>query len=99
MADGLKSPWLDFGKVPMSSADPGGDSITQRGSEPMVDTGGSSGLQPIWTEKQIVPTPGGEESANSVSNLPLQPVRFEPSETPPAMPDLTTRNPGTIDKK
>lgn len=98
MSDGLKSPWLDNGKAPFTSSDPGGDNITQRGSEPLVTMDGASGLQPIWTEKQIVATPGGEETGNSVSGLPLQPVRFEPSETPPALPDLTTRNPGTIDK-
>jgi hypothetical protein len=41
----------------------------------------------------------GEEMANSVSGLPLQPNRFEPAESGVEIPSLKDRNPGTIDKQ
>ena len=47
----------------------------------------------------VVPTPGGEETGNSVSSLPLAPNRYQPAETPPAPPSLQDRNPGTIDQR
>jgi hypothetical protein len=72
-----------------------GDSITSRGGDPLIDTGGTSGLQPVWGE-QPVPTPGGSETDNPVSGLPRTPSRWEPTDTPPQPPDLTDRNPGTI---
>lgn len=80
--------------------DLGGDLATSRGTDPNIDTGagGGSGLQPVW-DSPVVPTPGGEETANSVSGLPNQPNRFQPSETPPEPPSLTDRNPGTIDRR
>lgn len=91
----LKSPWDNPGTpVP----DMGGQGVVSRGSDPTVEMGGAGALKDNWPGA-TVPVPGGEETANSVSGLPLQPNRFEPSDTPPAMPDLTTRNPGTIDKK
>lgn len=77
-----------------------GDSILSRGSEPSVDMsagGGSSGLDPVWNGAPVS-TPGGEETANSVSGLPQRPSRWEPSDNPPSPPDLTDRNPGTIDQ-
>jgi hypothetical protein len=39
------------------------------------------------------------ESSNSVSGLPSLPNRYEPTEAPPDIPDLTDRSPGTIDKQ
>jgi hypothetical protein len=72
--------------------------VTSRGSDPTIDTGGEGALTPLW-QNPTVPIPGGEETSNSVSGLPSQPNRFEPSDMPPAPPDLTDRNPGTIDKR
>jgi hypothetical protein len=80
------------------TGDLSGDLPTSRGTDPLTDTGGSSGLQTIF-DKPIMPSLDGQESANSVSGLPLQPNRFQPSETPPEPPSLTDRNPGTIDKR
>lgn len=78
-----------------------GDSIISRGSSPDVDqsaAGSSSALDPVWAQP-TVPTPSGEETANPVSGLPLRPNRWEPSDNPPSPPDLTDRNPGTIDQR
>ena len=71
---------------------------TSRGSDPLVDLGGASALQGPYTNG-ICATPDGQETANSVSGLPLQPNRYQPSETPPGPPDLTDRSPGTIDRR
>lgn len=88
-----------FDKAVVPTPGLSGDSITSSGSDPNADGGGGeNALQSIW-DKDFVPVPSGEESANSVSGLPAQPNRFAPSETPPEPPDLTDRNPGTIDKK
>lgn len=78
----------------------GGEGITGSGSDPQIDTnaGGAGGLQKVW-EGAFVPTPGGEETSNSVSGLPAMPNRWEPSETPPGPPDLTDRRPGNVDKR
>lgn len=96
MAD-LKTFWPDPGAPRDVGLD--GDLITARGTDPLIDTGGTNGLtQPLWPNPPV-PYPGGEESANSVSGLPNQPQRFEPTETPPDPPDLKDRNPGTIDKQ
>jgi len=81
-----------------NTPDLGGAGVTSRGSDPQIDSGGEGGVSPFWPTP-IVPIPGGEESSNSVSGLPALPNRFEPSDTPPALPDLTDRNPGTIDKR
>jgi len=78
----------------------GGDSITERGTDPNINTAGEPAVQTVWpADKYIVPIPGGQETPNSVSGLPSTPSRFEPSGTPPEPPDLTDRNPGTIDKR
>lgn len=95
----LKSPF-DKAVYPNTS-DLGGDLPTARGTDPLTDLsagGGSSGLKTFF-EKPIDPSLDGAETPNSVSGLPLQPQRFQPSETPPEPPSLETRNPGTIDKK
>jgi hypothetical protein len=52
----------------------------------------------MW-DAPTVSTPGGPETANSVSGLPLQPDRFQPVGTPPAPPSLQDRSPGTIDER
>ncbi len=80
------------------TSDLGGQLPTARGTDPLIDTGGTSGLKTFF-DKPIDPSMEGNETANSVSGLPLQPSRFQPSETPPEPPSLQTRNPGTIDKK
>lgn len=98
MGDGLQTP---FDKPAMSAPGSEGDSVTQRGSEPLIDPnagGPSNALDPFW-KNPVVPVPGGEESGNSVSSLPARPNRFEPTETPPEPPNLTDRRPGTIDKQ
>ena len=87
-----------FGDPAMPPPDPSGDLITARGGDPNVSDSGSSGLQPIWAEK-FVPDPAVKETANSVSGMPATPNRWQPSETPPSPPDLTDRNPGTIDQR
>jgi len=90
----LKSPWTN---PPAPDVGLEGDLITERGTDPLVDTGGTNALQPVWTNAPVS-TPGGEETDNSVSGLPNQPSRFQPSEQPPGPPDLKEKNPGTIDK-
>lgn len=105
MAD-LKSPWLD-NKYPPPAPTPdlGGDLATTRGTDPNVDTSGSSGLTGVPWEGGGQQSPatsgnGPEESGNSVSALPSLPNRFSPSPAePPAPPTLQDRNPGTVDQK
>ena len=92
----LKSPF-DKAVYPNTS-DLGGALPTERGNDPLIDTGGSSALKTFF-EKPIESSMDTNETANSVSGLPLQPQRFQPSETPPEPPSLETRNPGTIDKQ
>ncbi len=91
----LKTP---FSEPAMSSPDPSGDLPTHRGNDPLIDMGGSSGLQEVWTD-QPVPGMPSSETANSVSGLPLHQDRYQPSETPPEPPSLEDRNPGTIDQR
>lgn len=91
----LKTNWRDPG-TPTPGL--GGASIVSSGSDPLIDSGGEGGLQPVWPAP-VVGTPAGAETPNSVSGLPAQPNRFEPSDTPPAIPDLTDRNPGTVDRR
>ena len=79
--------------------DLGGDLATSRGTDPNIDTGGSSGLTASPFDKAILPSIDAQESANSVSGLPSLPNRFQPSEEPPDPPSLERRNPGTIDKR
>jgi hypothetical protein len=92
----LKTPFSEPA-MPMGF-DPGGDLPTARGNDPLIDMGGASGLQPIWSD---MPVSMGEssETSNSVSGLPAHPDRYQPSEQPPSPPDLTDRSPGTIDQK
>lgn len=80
------------------TSDLSGDLATSRGTDPLTDTSGSSGLKTPF-DKPIDPNLEGQETANSVSGLPMQPNRFQPSETPPEPPSLQDRNPGTIDKR
>jgi hypothetical protein len=91
----LKTFW-DKPGMPMSS-DLGGDSVTASGTDPQVSLAGDNALQPIWNDP--VPKTTGEESENSVSGLPAQPNRFEPTEQPPPPPTLQDRRPGTIDEQ
>jgi hypothetical protein len=97
----IKTPWPDKDQA-FSGTSMDGAGVTSRGSEDVGDNGGGAGLKSFWDEKRALPensSPGNEESSNSVSGLPSLPNRYEPSETPPEMPDLTTRSPGTIDKQ
>lgn len=96
MAGAVKTNWSN--PIMPSFDDMGGAGVTGSGSDPSIDTGGEGGLKGVLWSNPLCSTPGGEETANSVSGLPLLPNRFEPSEAPPGIPDLTTRNPGTIDK-
>jgi hypothetical protein len=75
-----------------------GSTITGRGTDPQVDLAGTDANQPLWPAP---PVPGidGQESPNSVSGLPSQPNRFEPTEQPPPLPTLQDRRPGTIDER
>ena len=91
----LKSFWPDSGAP---SPDLAGAGVTARGGDPLIDTGGSSGLKSLWPDS-TVSTPAGPETENSVSGLPTTPARFEPSGTPPEPPSLEDRNPGTIDER
>lgn len=92
----LKTFWDNPG-MPASS-DLSGDSITASGSDPNISMEGTSAVQPVWPNPSV-PTPGGEETENSVSGLPPEPQRYEPSEQPPPPPTLQDRRPGTIDKQ
>lgn len=96
----LKSPWDEQGKVPFPTPGLDGDGITARGGDPNVDLAGSGAVKDFWPDKdQITPDPDGKETSNSVSGMPTTPARWEPTDTPPSPPDLTDRNPGTIDKR
>ncbi len=93
----LKTNWTDPA-VPIP--DLGGAGVVSRGSDPNVDPSGAGALQTPWpTDKYATTKTETAESPNSVSGLPLQPNRFEPSGTPPEPPSLQDRNPGTIDKR
>lgn len=92
----LKPLWPDPGTP---TPDPGGDGVTQRGSDPNADGNpGPAGLKDYWPQA-VMSAPSGEESANSVSGLPSLPARTQPSEAPPDPPSLQDRSPGTIDKR
>jgi len=90
----LKTNWNDPG-APTPGLD--GAGVTARGGDPLFDTGGNGAIKDFWPDP-VTRTPDGKETANSVSGMPTQPARFEPSGTPPAPPSLQDRNPGTIDK-
>lgn len=91
----LKTP---FSEPAMSTPDPAGDTILSRGGDPLIDTGGSSGLKDLWPDAPAG-MPGGSETPNSVSGMPTTPNRWEPPATSEQPPDLTDRNPGTIDRR
>lgn len=91
----LKSFWQDPG-MPMSN-DLGGDIVVSSGSDPQISTDGASPISPFWPDPPVPTLSSGAESSNSVSGLPPAPNRFEPNATPPELPDLKDRNPGTID--
>ena len=78
----IKTNWPDY-PVPMPGMK--GDGVVSSGSDPNVNTAGSSALQTPY-DKPIVSAPGGEETPNSVSGLPLQPkpalADAEPSPAP-----------------
>jgi hypothetical protein len=93
----LKTFWDNPGMP--TQTDLGGDSVTASGSDPSVDTEGTSAMTPLGWTNPSVPTPDGSESPNSVSGLPDRPNRFEPSATPPEPPTLQDRRPGTIDEQ
>lgn len=92
----LKTP---YDNPAMSAPDLGGDLATARGGDPNADTGGSSGLKDFWSDDQPVTDVPGSETPNSISGLPSHIDRFQPSESPEMPPDLTDRNPGTIDRR
>ena len=93
MAD-LKTP---FDNPAMSPPDLGGDLATARGMDPNITVDAPNGLQAVWSDP-FVTLDSGMETANSVSSLPLHIDRFQPTESPEMPPDLTDRNPGTIDR-
>lgn len=97
----LKTPW-DNSDQAFTGTSVEGAGVSSRGSDPNADgdNGAGAGIQNFWDDpKQAMgENPSIAESSNSSSGLPSLPNRFEPSETPPALPDLTTRSPGTVDK-
>ena len=74
------------------------DGVVSSGTDPSVTIDAPNALQPIWTNDPV-PTTTGQESENSVSGLPANPNRFEPTEQPPPPPTLQDRRPGTIDER
>lgn len=93
----LKTPWDSKDQI-FTGTSLDGAGVVSSGSDPNAtpDSGGGA-VDPFWPSQPVV-DPGMEESANSVSGLPKLPNRFEPTESIPDVPDLTTRSPGTIDK-
>jgi hypothetical protein len=93
----LKSFWNN---APVPDVGLAGDSIASSGSDPQVTVDSPNGLTQVAWSNPPVPNIGGEETENSVSGLPLQPNRFEPSpSSPPEPPTLKERSPTTIDEK
>lgn len=91
----LKTPYTD---TAMDAPDLSGSGVTQRGGDPNIDTGGTSGLSPMWNDAPVG-SPEGRETANSVSGLPGTPNRWEPSAEAEQPPSLEDRSPGTIDRR
>lgn len=92
----LNTPFTDYA---CPTPDPAGNDIPVRGNDPHGTQEGAQGLKPMW-EAPVVPTPGGEETPNSLSGLPLRPARMAPSPAePPQPPTLKDRSPMTIDEK
>ena len=78
----------------------GGDTVVSSGSDPQVTVDSPNGLTQVLWDNPPVPGFSGEESPNSVSGLPSQPNRFEPSpQSPPEPPSLRERSPMTIDEQ
>lgn len=98
----LKPLWPDK-DLPLATHGLGGDVVISSGSDPNASGGdGPAGLKNFWDDsKQALSETGVgmDESRNSVSGLPSLPNRFEPSDGAVDPPDLTTRNPGTVDKR
>lgn len=94
----LKTNWNDP-PSPVPGMD--GDGVVARGGDPNVDASGTGGIQEFWPAKDQIAgdLSSATETPNSVSGMPTQPSRFEPSGAPPEPPNLTDRNPGTIDKQ
>jgi hypothetical protein len=79
-----------------------GDTVIARGSDPQIDGGqGANGLRDFWEASQTIEgeNVGLQETSNPVSGLPLRAARWEPAASSEQPPDLTDRNPGTIDKR
>ena len=87
-----------FDNPPVPIPDLSGQGVLSRGTDPQIDTGGSSGLKTFF-DRPIDPSMEGQESANSVSGLPLQPNRFEPSESSAEPPSLQDRSPSNVDRR
>jgi hypothetical protein len=94
----LKTNWTDPALPDHGVA---GQGVVSSGSDPNALGGdGSAALQTPWpTDKSATTRTDQAESPNSVSGLPPQPNRFEPSGTPPEPPSLKDRMPGTIDEQ
>lgn len=97
MGGDLKSPFHD---AVLTSVDPAGDDIPNRGGDPLVEDGGGAGLSSVmWPDAPVKLTDKGE-TPNSLSGLPLQPSRMAPSPaSPPMPPSLDERSPTTINEK
>jgi hypothetical protein len=76
-----------------------GDTVTGSGSDPMVTVDSPNGLTQVLWPDPTVSDPSGAETPNTVSGLPPMPNRFEPTATPPPLPTLQDRRPGTIDER
>ena len=94
MPDGFYPVWKDM-PVPIPGAE--GDLPVARGSDPLIGAPGDNALQPIWDAAPVT-LASDEESAHSVSGLPMRPARMQSSETPPEPPTIRDRMPGTIDQ-
>lgn len=77
-----------------------GDAIVSSGSDPQVTVDSPNGLTQVLWPNPPVSSFDGSESPNSISGLPPQPNRFEPSPaSPPDPPTLKERSPMTIDEQ
>ena len=94
----LKTNWMK--PIYPDTTDLGGQGVVSRGSDPLIDlnAGGAGALQQPWSNLPV-PIPGGQETNNPMSGMPLTPNRQDPPNQPPMVPDLTRRNPGTIDEQ
>ena len=84
---------------PERQPDTSGTGVVSSGSDPQVTVDSPNAFKPLWSDAPV-PLFSGEETPNSVSGLALQPNRFEPSPaSPPELPSLQDRRPGTIDQQ